>query len=149
MQIANGTGLADTDMNWTFRSSLGAVRRIDYILYSAGFATGNALVTWELDLGSDHRNVKASFSFMPRHMKEKRPVRITRGWKHIFNRDGIAREFHDNINVQMTSCASGSLGNLQTILRDAASITTSSEQAFGGGSPEKSIANSPMNQMHN
>ena len=35
--FANGSGLADADDNWTFRSTLGALRRIDYILHSPGF----------------------------------------------------------------------------------------------------------------
>ena len=87
-------------------------RAIDYSLYSAGLATENASATWELDLGSDHRSVNASFTFMPGHINEKRPVRIKRGWKPIFNRDGIAREFHDNINVQMENSSKSWASNL-------------------------------------
>ena len=71
LKIANGSGLASADANWTFRSTLGAIRRIDYILYSAGCTSESASATWELDFGSDHRSVKALFSFMPGHNKGK------------------------------------------------------------------------------
>ena len=63
LTVANGSGLSSAAANWTFRSTLGVLRRIDYILYSPGISCENALATWDLDLGSDHRSVKASFFF--------------------------------------------------------------------------------------
>ena len=57
--ISNGTGPADTSENWTFRSRLGALRRIDYIVYGAGLSCLNSRAIDDLDLGSDHRCVQA------------------------------------------------------------------------------------------
>ena len=61
--VANSEG-DDTDENvWTFKSSLGTLRRIDFILGSYGLQLENAAATRDIDLGSDHRTIKALFSF--------------------------------------------------------------------------------------
>ena len=140
LKIGNGTGLASADANWTFRSTLGATRRIDYILYSAGLTSESASATGELDLGLDHRSVKALFSFMPGHKREKKQVGIKRGWKLIFNNKGIAEEYHENLNAQILPGVDCALDDLQSILRDAATITKSSDADPSGVRPEKSMA---------
>ena len=48
---------------WTFRSSMGFLRRIDYVLFSRGLIKRAAYASNELDLGSDHRAVRAEFEF--------------------------------------------------------------------------------------
>lgn len=138
LTVANGSGLSSAAANWTFRSTLGVLRRIDYILYSPGISCENTLATWDLDLGSDHRSVKASFSFMPGYTKKERKVRVKRGWKPRFNVDGVAEEFHQNITDQMQR-GCHTLGDVESILKDAALITNSSDQACGGKRPEKSM----------
>lgn len=50
--------------SWTFRSRLGPLRTIDYILYSEGLNLLGGDASSEIDLGSDHRCVRASFEYM-------------------------------------------------------------------------------------
>ena len=52
---------------------------------------------------------------------------MKRGWKPILNVDGIAEEFHKNIRDQMQRDCN-TLGDVQTILRDAALISNSSDE---------------------
>ena len=116
------------------------LQSIDYILHSPGLTLENVSATWELDLGSDHRSVKASFSYMPGHTKRSKQARIKRGWKLALNKDGIASEFHENIDVQMSGSTFDLLNNLQDMQRDAASITNLNDQGPNGTRPEKSMA---------
>lgn len=48
--------------NWTFSSSMGVRRRIDFILHSANLNLQDANASDDIDLGSDHRSVRATFS---------------------------------------------------------------------------------------
>ena len=139
LAVANGSGFHTADDMWTFRSSLGTLRRIDYILYNPGLYCDTVVATWELDLGSDHRSVKASFSFMPGYKKEKKQIGIKRGWKPILNEDGIAHEFHENIDAQVLCDGGNTLNDLQSMLRDAAPITKSNDEVPGSARPKKSI----------
>lgn len=61
--ILNGSGRADENDNWTFRTRLGNLKRIDYILASAGIECRSAYASNELDLGSEHRSIKARIQF--------------------------------------------------------------------------------------
>ena len=139
LTIVNGSGLSGAADTWIFRSILGVLRRIDYILYSAGLSCDGGVATSDLDLGSDHRSVKAPFQFMPGYKTKRKKVCMRRGWKPIFNEDGIAEDFHKNIDDQMQrECHT--LADVQSILRDAASVTKSSDEVPNGGRPEKSMA---------
>ena len=60
------------DTSWSFRSSLGNVRSIDYIIFSAGLSLIDGYASREVDLGSDHRCLKASFEFMPMELHKKK-----------------------------------------------------------------------------
>ena len=80
LQIVNSEGRADGVDNWTYHSRQGSYRRIDYILVSAGMLCKSAYATSILDLGSDHRAVKAIIEFMrPQHLRVKR--KSTYGWQ--------------------------------------------------------------------
>ena len=63
LHIFNGVGNAHSNSNWTFRSSMGHLRRIDYILHTHGFHTDHVSASDLLDLGSDHRYAQSSLSF--------------------------------------------------------------------------------------
>jgi hypothetical protein len=59
-EIANGQPeMQNADDTWTFRSSAGIKRRIDFILYSSHLCCFEGRATNDLDLGSDHRAVYA------------------------------------------------------------------------------------------
>ena len=63
LEIANGRTMADSSDTWTWKSSYGQFRRIDYILHSKNLRSLNISANRELDLGSDHRNVSASIEY--------------------------------------------------------------------------------------
>ena len=71
LEIANGRTMADSSDTWTWKSSYGQFRRIDYILHSKRLRSFNISANHELDLGSDHRNVSASIEYCrsPEHWK--------------------------------------------------------------------------------
>ena len=61
LTVANGHGAGDATDVWTFCSSLGALRRIDFIIHSTALSARYVSASREIDLGSDHRCVRASF----------------------------------------------------------------------------------------
>ena len=56
---------------WTFCSSLGVEKRLDYIIHNANIVLRENCPTEHLDLGSDHRAVHASFYMGNRQTKRK------------------------------------------------------------------------------
>ena len=67
--VANTSGLRisndsvnDSDNNWTFCSSMGEKRRLDFIMASRSLTIKSVEATNEIDLGSDHRAVKTCYS---------------------------------------------------------------------------------------
>ena len=133
LTVANSGGLPMADDMWTFRSTLGSLRRIDYILYSPGLFCDGAGPTWEVDLGSDHRSVKALFSFMPGHKRIEKRGGVRCGWKPICN-----TEFHRNI-IEQSQRDCYTLGDVQSILRDATSMLKSANEVPTSNRPEKPI----------
>jgi len=57
------------DKTWTFESSLGYKRQIDYILVSRSLVVGRNEASNNLDCGSDHRSVFASIHVPPMEKK--------------------------------------------------------------------------------
>ena len=70
LHVANDDD-SDHDNTWTFCSSMGVKRRIDYILYTRNFAARRAKASDDLDLGSDHRSVVAIFHRQSTHQKKR------------------------------------------------------------------------------
>ena len=71
LTICNDREELPWDKIWTFRSSLGTTRQLDYILTSEHIETSNEEATPHLDLGSDHRAVRLQAQFP--HKLEERP----------------------------------------------------------------------------
>ena len=63
LQIANAQEGEDFDRIWTFQSSMGIKRRLDYILAGPALAVKQSFASEVLDLGSDHRSVYAELAF--------------------------------------------------------------------------------------
>ena len=57
LTVSNGDGHGSSETQWTFRSSLNVIRRIDFILVSTATPIISACATALLDIGSDHRSV--------------------------------------------------------------------------------------------
>ena len=67
---------------WTFCSSLGVEKRLDYIIHNANIVLNENYPTEQLDLGSDHRAVHASFYMetakQKRKTKKTKPIDLDR-----------------------------------------------------------------------
>ena len=63
----------DFDDQWTFESSMGVRRQLDFILCSARVPTIAVEATRAIDMGSDHRAVKCIFAVgVPQHSKKRK-----------------------------------------------------------------------------
>jgi len=78
LSLANPAHMPES---WTFRSSAGIKRQIDFILFSSQLCCETAGAVDVLDLGSDHRAVHCSLSLRGRCSKRFwKPLRVPRGW---------------------------------------------------------------------
>ena len=96
---------------WTFRSCLGDTRKIDFLLASSTLAFSRVHATSEIDLGSDHRAVKADIHLgVARGSNQKK--RRRGGWK-LHARENALETYHDNLDAALlketvhTSCTIG------------------------------------------
>ena len=95
--VANGAGLDSTASNWTKRGTDGALRRIDFILHSTGLDSLSASACNDIDLGSDHRCVKASIR-LSRPQKQLRGNLRKKGWIPHLDREGAPSQFHHRLD---------------------------------------------------
>ena len=100
LQISNDS-LDDWDNNWTFRSCLGITRRIDFIMASKSLKVCQSYATNEIDLGSDHRAVKACFEIGCAKYQKKKPTTKMKGWKLVLDSDGSASQFQPELSQQL------------------------------------------------
>ena len=77
MRIANEiVDDMNTSDHWTFESSMGERRQIDFILSSARIPIIAVEATRAIDMGSDHRAVKCVFEIGVPIIRKKRRKRI-------------------------------------------------------------------------
>ena len=119
LSLVNGNGNGRDEDSWTFRSSLGYLRRIDFIfasssLHSLAHGTSN-----HLDLGSDHRAVFVEFSItkITRWQNKERRCSM-RGWAPFDN----GQSFQTALDEKLRRRQPKSLFEAETILFDTAAI---------------------------
>ena len=102
MVIANGSGCDGDDDVYSFISSIGTRRRIDYILISAIWELQDIKASNILDLGSDHRCIYASIKFKrpTRQLKARTPN--LKGWRPVLNPDKIPEKYHEALQHEMS-----------------------------------------------
>ena len=110
LEIANGKTMTDSSDTWTWKSSYGQFRRIDYILHSKNLRSFNISANRELDLGSDHRNVSASIEYCrsPGHCKIKKNKIIS---ILIYTEIAKGKIKKSSLEAEMAFRISGSLGS--------------------------------------
>jgi hypothetical protein len=119
-------GNADTNhtkgmSTWTFCSSMGVKRRIDYILFSKQFSFMECHACDKFDLGSDHRAVYAQLSLPTcRHFKRKRYVQTKRGWKPELDENKVPNEYHAALSENMLGKQPDSISEVEQIVKAAA-----------------------------
>jgi len=101
LSIANGYGRAEEEDMWTFRGTLGALRRIDYILVPDYLQVGSAQACNDIDLGSDHRTVLACLKICSHRPKRRSRNINCRNWKPR----GDVKDFHHALDsrIRLTS----------------------------------------------
>lgn len=122
VKVTNGEGLDSAEDSWTFRSSLGDLRRIDYILASFGLSADSSNAVWDVDLGSDHRAVKASFSFLSPDLENWKKEPSRRGWKPILDEKGHAVKYQLKLDELLNCFPTPDLRRLGNIMKDVADI---------------------------
>ena len=99
--------------SWTFCSSLGVKRRLDYIIYSSYLTLVDGSPTDALDLGSDHRAVHAKFH-MAQHPRKPEKKQTKRGWKpKDFDR------YHDALQEQISHNVPKTIPDVEALLLSA------------------------------
>ena len=69
------------DIAWTFRSSMGVCRQIDFILADRGFYVNDVFATNILDMGSDHRAVFTELRMRRRISRKWTAPGIQKRWR--------------------------------------------------------------------
>ena len=91
--------LVDT---WTFCSSVGIKRRIDFIASSRSLCLLGSSATDLLNLGSDHRAVRATYFIGSKPKKVPHGVhRVKRGWKPTLDSCGCPLSYHGMLHAEL------------------------------------------------
>ena len=98
MNIVNDQDSAEA---WTFKSFIGGFYRLDYILHTKNLRSFDVSANYDLDLGSDHRNVSASLEF----------IRSQESWKKL-NVSWDSQEYHQYLQQTMDESMSSTLHEL-------------------------------------
>ena len=104
---------------WTFRSSLGDKRKIDFLLASTSIIYGGVKATSEIDLGSDHRAVKGELYFGPPLLRNHRKNPKCRWRLPDTNQADALRTYHDHLDVALKQMGSLTCSNATKIVLDA------------------------------
>ena len=83
MRVCNHSEEDLPEQKWTFRSCLGRLRQLDYVIAEESLELERSEATGSLHLGSDHRAVQARFSLPRRrevHKWKQRPNRKNTDW---------------------------------------------------------------------
>ena len=120
---------------------MGLLRRIDYVLFSRGLVKRASYASNELDLGSDHRAVRAEFEFQRPAESFKAKRKSMKGWMPRFDEDGTPSECHAKCNELLSAEDEISLQSISVCARHAASTTGSSDSGpQGARRPDQSAA---------
>ena len=113
---------------WTFKSSLGQLRRIDYILSSASLDYSAVSVNDDLDLGTEHKVVGLSVSFKYLSWKTRKKSSTLKGWWPDLDQSKISSSYHIYLNWLLREVPSPSLQDISQICQHAAQLSGSTDR---------------------
>ena len=119
MIIANDSDDPSADDNWTYVSTAGVRRRIDFILYSAGVQSSDTIASSDLDLGSDHRYVRSRFQF-EEATSGRRYRKKLKGWQPRLDDNFQASEYHKELDAYLDANSDFQLEDLPELIVGAA-----------------------------
>ena len=105
---------------WTFESSMGIRRRLDYILVDKRIKIHAAEATNEINMGSDHRAVKANIEIRMQKKKSRPHRKRTKNWKPILDMEKHPTIYHEELNSQLHKHSITTYSDLESIIIDAA-----------------------------
>lgn len=139
LNTVSGEGRADAEQSWTYRARLGGLRRIDFILVSIEVKCRESCTSTDLDLGSDHRCVKATLEYERPQSQLKIGRKPTRRWYHNLDENGKATSYQARLEESINEGSQYSLKELEEIIRNAASRSGGNQDRIHGQvRPEKS-----------
>ena len=119
LRITNDTILEGASI-WTFCSSMGVKRRLDYIFASNDFLIHEAGPCGILDLGSDHRAVRTVLT-VQKQVKPRWEKKVSmKGWRPTINVNGNAEKYHEALDTKMCTIDCSNVENIEKVLYDAA-----------------------------
>ena len=102
--------------NWTFRSSAGIKRQIDFILFSSDLCCETAGAVDVLDLGSDHRAAHCSLCLRTRCFKRFwKPLSVPRGWM-----PNNQQQYHASLQMRLSNQQTNTITELERLVHSAA-----------------------------
>ena len=102
--------------NWTFRSSAGIKRQIDFILFSSDLCCETAGAVDVLDLGSDHRAAHCSLCVRTRCFKRFwKPLSVPRGWM-----PNNQQQYHASLQMRLSNQQTNTITELERLVHSAA-----------------------------
>ena len=128
MDIANRNPIQVDNHSWTYKSSIWGLLRLDYILHSKNLRSFEVSANYELDLGSDHRNVSTSLEFIRSQETWKKRQISFKGWKPKLNELREPHEYHDQLQEIMDESLPTNLHELREIAIRAAKVGGTSFQ---------------------
>ena len=132
LEIANGNPVQVDIHTWTYKSSIWGLLRLDYILHSTNLRSFEVSANYELDLGSDHRNVSASLQFIrPQEPLQKRQISF-KGWKPKINELREPQEYNKQLQQIINESLPSNLHELGQVAIRAAKVEGTSFQGPKG-----------------
>ena len=102
--------------SWTFRSSAGIKRQIDFILFNSELCCETAGAVDVLDLGSDHRAVHCSLCLRARCFKRFwKPLSVPRGWM-----PNNQQQYHASLQMRLSNQQTNTITELERLVHSAA-----------------------------
>ena len=121
LNICNITLSADHQDAWTFRSSYGSLRRLDYLLSSQALRFNSVAASSRLDLGSDHRCVQGRFHFFrSKDDWKNRKFKSFKGWRPTMDENNQPSSYQKHMEKLMNEIPHASLSDLSHICIAAA-----------------------------
>ena len=104
---------------WTFESSCGLRRRIDFIMCSQEMRFTSVHATCNLDLGSDHRAVTVSLDLGFRRRRDRKCFRCVKRWKPPLGPQGVPHAYHAILQEELGVKKPTTLYGLEDVLQQS------------------------------
>ena len=117
--IANDAGNGG-DGSWTFESTIGIRRCLDYILVSRSLTMHEAGPSSNLSLGSDHRAVRALLEAPPRRHTYSHRSASAKGWRPKLSTTGVAETYHSEPDREIAWNHPCNMSDIEVVISTAA-----------------------------